>query len=118
MISLDWIAWLGQVGLRLRFGVTSIVTVSGGFAWDQALQMVLEIFKLVELLDGSKDVLLGGGIAWLLFEVRSQKARADEDRQKNEADHSQLFSAVSELKTKVEILLERSIRPSVDGGAG
>jgi len=73
---------------------------------------------LLEFLDGSKDVLLGGGIAWLLFEVRTQKARADEGRQKNEADHSQLFSAVSEVKTKVEILLERSIRPSVDGAAG
>lgn len=73
---------------------------------------------MLEFLDGSNDVLLGGGIAWLLFEVRSQKARDDEGRQKNETDHSQLFSAVSEVKTKVEILLERSIRPSVDGAAG
>jgi len=26
---------------------------------------------VLEFLDGGKDLLLGGGIAWLLFEVRS-----------------------------------------------
>lgn len=72
---------------------------------------------MLEFLDGGKDLLLGGGIAWLLFEVRSQKACANEDRQKNEADHSRLFSAVGEVNTKVEILLDRSNRPDGDRGA-
>ena len=62
--------------------------------------------------------LLGGGIAWILFEVRSLRARAKEYRRENEADHARLLSAVSEVKIRVEILLRRSNRPDRDGGAG
>lgn len=77
-----------------------------------------EILKVLEFLAGGKELLLGGGIAWLLFEVRSQKARASEGRQKNEADHSRLFSAVGEVNTKVEILLDRSNRPDCHSVVG
>lgn len=77
-----------------------------------------ELLKLLGSLDGVQDVLLCAGIAWVLFEVRLLKARAKEDRQKNEADHARLFSVVGEVKTKVEILLDRSNRPDGDGGAG
>ena len=73
---------------------------------------------MLEFLDGGKDLLLGGGIAWLLFEVRSQEAGANEDRQKNEADHSRLFIAVGEVNTKVEIVLDRSNRSDGARGAG
>ena len=77
-----------------------------------------ELFKLLGSLDGVQDVPLGAGIAWVLCEVRLLKARAREDRQKNEADHARLFSVLGEVKTKLEILLDRSNRPDGDGGAG
>ena len=86
---------------------------------DTTLKTVMgELLKLLGSLDGVQDVLLGAGIAWVLFEVRLLKARAKEDRQKNEADHARLFNVVGEVKTKVEILLDRSNRPDGDGGAG
>lgn len=77
-----------------------------------------ELLKLLESLDGLQDVLLGAGIAWVLFEERLLTARAREFRQKNEADHARPFSVVGEVKTKVEILLDRSNRPDCDGEAG
>ena len=77
-----------------------------------------ELQRLLDSLGDARGFLLGGGIAWILIEVRSLRARAQEYRQKNEADHARLFSAVSEVKIMVEILLGRSIRPDRDGGAG
>ena len=116
--------------------------------------------------------MLGAGVAWVLFELRSQKARAKEDREaadrrfrkfsedadrrfrefsedadrraredrestrvllrehsestkkhlsehskKNDAEHARLFGLVDEVKTKVEVLLDRSNRPSGGGSA-
>ena len=105
--------------------------------------------------------MLGAGVAWVLFELRSQKARAKEDREaadrrfrkfsedadrrfrefsedadrraredrestrvllreyneKNDAEHARLFGLVDEVKTKVEVLLDRSKRPESGGSA-
>lgn len=77
-----------------------------------------ELLKLLDSLGDAQGFLLGGGIAWILFGVRSLRARAKECGQKNEADHARLLSAVGEVKIMVEILLRRSNRPDRDGGAG
>ena len=77
-----------------------------------------ELLRLLSSLGGASDFFLGAGIAWILFEVQLMKARAKEDRQRNEADHARLFNEVGEVKTKVEILLNRSDRQDGDGGAG
>ena len=77
-----------------------------------------ELLKLLGSLDGVQDVLLGAGIAWVLLEVRLLRACALEDRQKNEADHARLFRVLVEIKTKVEILLNRRSRQNGDRGAG
>ena len=112
--------------------------------------MVADLLRLLDHLGGAQGVLLGGGIAWVLFELRSQKARAKEDREaadrrfrefsesirvllrehsestkthlseysgKNDAEHARLFALVDEVKTKVEVLLDRSNRPSGGGSA-
>ena len=98
-----------------------------------------ELLRLLDHLGGAQGVLLGGGVAWVLFELRSQKARAKEDREaadrrfrefgesirvllrefneKNDAEHARLFGLVDEVKTKVEVLLDRSNRPSGGGSA-
>ena len=60
-----------------------------------------ELLRLLGSLDGVRDFFLGAGIAWVLFEVRSMKARAKEDRQRNEADHARLFNVIGEVKTEV-----------------
>ena len=98
-----------------------------------------ELLRLLNSLGGASDFFFGAGIAWVLFEVRLMKARAKEDRQRNEEDHARLFkevgglntevgglktevgglkTEVGGLKTKVEILLDRSDRKDSDGGAG
>ena len=98
-----------------------------------------ELLRLLDHLGGAQGVLLGGGVAWVLFELRSQKARAKEDREaadrrfrefgesirvllreyneKNDAEHARLFGLVDEVKTKVEVLLDRSKRPESGGSA-
>ena len=142
-----------------------------------------ELLRLLDHFGGAQGVLLGGGIAWILFELRSQKARAKEDREaadrrfrkfsedadrrfrefsedadrraredresaenraredresaenraredrestrvllreyneKNDAEHARLFGLVDEVKTKVEVLLDRSKRPESGGSA-
>ena len=109
-----------------------------------------ELLRLLDHLGGAQGVLLGAGVAWVLFELRSQKARAKEDREaadrrfrefsesirvllrehsestkthlseysgKNDAEHARLFTLVDEVKTKVEVLLDRSNRPSGGGSA-
>ena len=142
-----------------------------------------ELLRLLDHFGGAQGVLLGGGIAWVLFELRAQKARAKEDREaadrrfqkfsedadrraredredadrraredreaadnraredreatrvllrehsestkthlseysgKNDAEHARLFALVDEVKTKVEVLLDRSNRPSGGGSA-
>ena len=131
-----------------------------------------ELLRLLDHFGGAQGVLLGGGIAWVLFELRAQKARAKEDREaadrrfqkfsedadrraredreaadnraredreatrvllrehsestkthlseysgKNDAEHARLFGLVDEVKTKVEVLLDRSNRPSGGGSA-
>ena len=60
-----------------------------------------ELLRLLNSLGGASDLFLGAGIAWVLFEVRLMKARAKEDRQRNEADHARLFKEVGEVKTMV-----------------
>lgn len=120
-----------------------------------------ELLRLLDHLGGAQGVLLGAGVAWVLFELRSQKARAKEDREaadrrfrefsedadrraredreaadnraredreatrvllreyneKNDAEHARLFGLVDEVKTKVEVLLDRSNRPGGGGSA-
>ena len=76
-----------------------------------------DLLKLLGSLNGVQDVLLGAGIAWVLFEVRLLTACAKEARQKDGADHARLFSMVGEVKTKVEILLDCSNRPDGTGRA-
>ena len=131
-----------------------------------------DLLRLLDHFGGAQGVLLGGGIAWVLFELRAQKARAKEDREaadwrfqkfsedadrraredreaadnraredreatrvllrehsestkthlseysgKNDAEHARLFALVDEVKTKVEVLLDRSNRPSGGGSA-
>ena len=142
-----------------------------------------ELLRLLDHFGGAQGVLLGGGIAWILFELRLQKARAKEDREaadrrfrkfseaadrrfrkfsedadrrfrefsedadrraredresaenraredrestrvllreyneKNDAEHARLFGLVDEVKTKVEVLLDRSKRPESGGSA-
>ena len=109
-----------------------------------------ELLRLLDHLGGVQGVVLGGGIAWILFELRSQRARAKEDREaadrlfrefgeslrvllrehsesakthlseysgKNDAEHARLFALVDEVKTKVEVLVDRSNRPESGGSA-
>lgn len=131
-----------------------------------------ELLRLLDHLGGVQGVLLGGGIAWILFELRSQRARAKEDREaadrlfrkssedaerlfcefrgaadtraqedceaadnraredresirvllredsdKNSAEHARLFALLEEVKTNVEVLLDRSNRPGGGGSA-
>ena len=98
-----------------------------------------ELLRLLDHLGGVQGVLLGGGIAWILFELRSQRARAKEDREaadnraredresirvllredsdKNGEEHARLFALLDEVKTKVEVLLDRSNRPGGGGSA-
>lgn len=45
-------------------------------------------------------------------EIREVKAQAQEDRRVNKADHDRLFQAVADLKAVVEVLRDRSDRPS------
>ena len=102
-------------------------------------RIVGDLLRLLDHLGGAQGVLLGGGIAWILSELRSQKARAKEDREaadrrfrefgesirvllreyneKNDAEHARLFGLVDEVKTKVEVLLDRSKRPESGGSA-
>ena len=146
-------------------------------------RIVGDLLRLLDHFGGAQGVLLGGGIAWILFELRSQKARAKEDREaadrrfrkfsedadrrfrefsedadrraredresaenraredrestrvllrehsestkkhlsehskKNDAEHARLFALVDEVKTKVEVLLDRSKRPESGGSA-
>ena len=131
-----------------------------------------ELLRLLDHLGGVQGVVLGGGIAWILFELRSQRARAKEDREaadrlfrkssedadrrfrefsedadrraredresirvllpeysesirtqlreysdKNGAEHARLFALLDEVKTKVEVLVDRSNRPESGGSA-